>query len=1387
MSRNHFPFLSNASPPLDNNYHNNPAFTDRLVSFIENLPLASIFPHWFVPTIALSSSRPQHHYINLYATNLIDPPNTGTSQMDHHGYFNRTDTIPNTMIIWDSGATYAITPHIEDFIPESYETISSSVRGLTSTTPITGRGTVRWRFKDINGIPATIEVFAHHIPSAEVRLLSPQHYLQCAGGGTYTLTKDASIFTFKDGTQLHIPYHQSNGLPTVYNEPLDHVLVTSPSSHDVCMSVLEETNQNLTGPQKELLLYHARYGHINFNTIQFNMREHKFVDDNNTAVTLGPAFKSRYQRSKSCDPPKCAACLLGKAHKRPVSGRKSQIVPPSPSAPKLEPGELIGCDHYESSLKGRLENTYGKEKENEKYIGGTIFCDVASGLVHTEHQISLRVGDTLRAKNTFEQMASTYGVTIKSYLGDNGIFAAEGFRADIEAKTQTIQFSGVGAHHQNGIAERNIKTVTYLARTMLIHMCLHWPDQSTELDLWPFALTYACWLWNRIPSPSSGLSPLEIFSKTKSDHKDLSRARVWGSPAYVLDPKLQDGLKLPKWKSRAQRGQFLGFSPHHSTTVGLLRNLKTGNVSPQYHVVIDEFFYTVPNLDFGLQVENTWFEERWEELLRVHRDFYLHDVLGPDEIQTLPPLDEEWLTPSQARDRRAEIKKRFDQRYRAALDGVPQTQREINTFQPQREPEEPLQLSDDVSLIDNSKDSALSRPSDTTSVSSNESGPPDPASSSSDSGSPDNLSTQLELKDTDTPIDPLDNAPEGVRRSRRQRKPNSRYRNYATLNAYMTECPGPTPYLPRRKCNLGHLNSAFLNTLSWNGFEYDLSQPKSTWNTLLSSINMSRDSQDNTFNNISPLLLATRANMSDNPNWYQAMNGPDADGYWEAMELEINTLIDLAAWKEVRLDRSYNVLDSTWAFKCKRYPDGRVKKLKARFCVRGDQQIEGIDFFETFAPVVQWSTIRLMLVLSQRLGLATAQVDYTAAFVQAKIDEDVYVQMPRGFRKPNTVLKLNRSLYGLRQSPRNFFNHLKENLQSKELGFVQSTHDPCLFFGKTCIVVTYVDDCLFFAKDLNMIDEVIIQLRKQNMSLNKEDDVAGFLGINIIRTSAGDIEMTQTGLIDRIIATLGLENATNKQTPAEVLPLGKDTEGEKAEGLFNYASVVGMLLYLQGNTRPDISFAVNQCARFSANPRKKHECALKRIGRYLRATRDKGLIMKNEDAPSLNCWCDADFAGLWKVEDPQNSASVKSRTGYIFTLGSCPILWASKLQTEIALSTMEAEYIALSTAMREFIPLQRILFEIADRLNLKSIKSSVIKSTIWEDNSGCLTLASLEPPRMTPRSKHYGTKYHWFREKLEELDITLQKVATADQLADIMTKGLPHGPLTHLRKLLMGW
>ena len=410
--------------------------------------------------------------------------------------------------------------------------------------------------------------------------------------------------------------------------------------------------------------------------------------------------------------------------------------------------------------------------------------------------------------------------------------------------------------------------------------------------------------------------------------------------------------------------------------------------------------------------------------------------------------------------------------------------------------------------------------------------------------------------------------------------------------------------------------------------------------------------------------------------------------------------------------------------------------------------------------------------------------------MQSLIKEEVYVETPRGFpEKGNKVLKLERCLYGLKQAPRNWFLHLKENLEM--CGLKQGVSDPCLFIGNDVICLVWTDDCLFFSPKEEYIDRVLGQLKnKCSLDLNVEEDVAGYLGVNIDRSEDGRIEVTQKGLIDRIIVSLGL-NATSSNKaaaiPAESRALGTDSEGTPCQETFNYASVVGMMMYLANTTRPDIAFAVHQCARFTHCPKHSHELALKRIGRYLVGTANKGMILKPDQNLDIDLYVDADFAGLWGSEPPDSPNSVKSRSGWVILIGGCPVLWASKIQTETALSTMQAEYVALSTSMRDLLPLKSLLKEIASSIGLNHDDASLIQTKVWEDNNGALTLANLEPGRQTSRSKHFAIKYHWFREQLKPNQIDIIKVETKEQIADILTKGVTKDLFQYLRKKLLGW
>jgi histone deacetylase 1/2 len=507
----------------------------------------------------------------------------------------------------------------------------------------------------------------------------------------------------------------------------------------------------------------------------------------------------------------------------------------------------------------------------------------------------------------------------------------------------------------------------------------------------------------------------------------------------------------------------------------------------------------------------------------------------------------------------------------------------------------------------------------------------------------------------------------------------------------------------------------------------------------------------------------------------------DREYFERAMELEVKTLEEYGTWKIV--DRSSvpsgtKVLPSTWAFRRKRSPDGTITKRKARFCVRGDLQDPGSE--ETYSPVVQSSTIRMVMIMALIQKWECVQCDFVNAFAQSYLKEPIFIEAPKGFTCDG-VLQLVRSLYGLVTAPNLFYEHLKANLLKR--GFKPSPHDPCLFMSPKVICLVYVDDCLFFSPSETNILKVLDDL-KQEMNLTIEGkDVMKFLGMNVKREGS-TYTLTQPGLINKIIEATGLTSCNVEHTPASDTPLGSHPESPESTETWKYASIVGMLMYVANTTRPDIAFAVHQVARYSHNARDIHFKAVKRIVRYLKGTSTQGMKFSTNLEAGLEMFCDADFAGLWKVEDRTTPDSVRSRTGYVIKLFGCPMLWTSRLQTEIAVSTLEAEYISLSSGMRELLPIRELYLQLARLTSLKTTTTTV-RCTVFEDNEGAESLA--KSPKLTPRTKHIGVKYHFFRGHIKSGVIEINHVASADQQADILTKGLGRVKFIALRTLLCGW
>jgi hypothetical protein len=340
--------------------------------------------------------------------------------------------------------------------------------------------------------------------------------------------------------------------------------------------------------------------------------------------------------------------------------------------------------------------------------------------------------------------------------------------------------------------------------------------------------------------------------------------------------------------------------------------------------------------------------------------------------------------------------------------------------------------------------------------------------------------------------------------------------------------------------------------------------------------------------------------------------------------------------------------------------------------------------------------------------------------------------------------------------------------------------------GVICLV--YVDDCMFFGRDEQTIRELVQEIQGAGFELTIEDDVYAFLGVEVkFDYTSGTVTLTQTGLIKKIISLCSLEDSNSKGTPADSSPLGPGTDIDPPhDEEWSYATLIDCLNYLGNNTRPDIQYAVHACARYTHRPKTFHSKAIKRIVRYLVGTHDKGIIFRPSTDITLDMYVDADFAGLGSsLADEQDPARVRSRTGYVLLLAGCPLLWASKLQTEIATSTLEAEFIALSQAMRDLIPARHILQAIGKSMGLDIPEGAALRSTVFKDSNGCLTWATV--PKMTPRTKHIGVKYFWFRSHVgPDSGIKIIKEASENQLAETFTKGLALEQFSILQHKLMG-
>ena len=451
--------------------------------------------------------------------------------------------VETSMAIADTGCLGLATPSEDDFV--TYEELAEpkKLSGIGSGIKIKGKGVVRYELLDSKGRVRPIEREAMHAPALPVRLIPPQAIFPSGSKGQCVVADGKMTWHFGNGQVVPIDINPVTRLPEIRvfqdvdkaAEQLDQALLSC---------ITEEINQNITPAQKRLLQLHFRLGHLAMDTVKWLARH----------GALGAQIPSAIFKAQA---PLCATCQYAKQVRKPTGTTRTEVRAKKELALKenvTEPGQLTAVDQFEVMKKGRLFKSRGREKSHARYVGGTLFVDVATGRVRCYFQPSLDGAHTVQSKIQYERECCQYGVLVQKYHSDNGVFTAAAFQSDLEKQSQPLSLAGVGGHHMNGIAERNIRTVITRSQALLLHAMLRWPD-VTKPDLWPMALQHAELLCNHIPKQASGYLPLQLFSKQLKALKDneiLATLPVWGCPVYVLEPTLQDGRKLPKWQPRSR-------------------------------------------------------------------------------------------------------------------------------------------------------------------------------------------------------------------------------------------------------------------------------------------------------------------------------------------------------------------------------------------------------------------------------------------------------------------------------------------------------------------------------------------------------------------------------------------------------------------------------------------------------------------------------------------------------------------------------------------------------------------------------------------------------------------------------------------------------------------
>ncbi|KAH9078212.1 hypothetical protein Ae201684P_019303 [Aphanomyces euteiches] len=499
---------------------------------------------------------------------------------------------------------------------------------------------------------------------------------------------------------------------------------------------------------------------------------------------------------------------------------------------------------------------------------------------------------------------------------------------------------------------------------------------------------------------------------------------------------------------------------------------------------------------------------------------------------------------------------------------------------------------------------------------------------------------------------------------------------------------------------------------------------------------------------------------------YLAADKTLAKQWRDSMVKELEGVVGNGVLEIVLRPPATNVVDHKWVYKVVYDQKGNIDKFKSRLVARGFTQRYGVDYSKTFASVIKQASVRLLFVLAAKYNCSVRHMDFPQAYLQAKSDHDIYFELPKelGVDTQKYVGKLIKSIYGLKQSGMLWNEEINGALL--KFGFSRSKLDPCIYFlwndkGLT-LCGLYVDDLLIFSQDDNVMRSLTEELTCK-YKIKDLGEVKRCLGMNV-HSVEGGFFLEQSNTIQELLVRHGMAQVKSQPTPIGV-GHGFYDEGDESEmSQTELREIVGSFLWLAGSTRPDISVAVNMLARHVSNHNVNHERGAKRILRYLAGTMDVGLLLipNTEKDIKSDIFCDADWAG--------NKTNRRSTSGCLMTVNGSSVAWYSKQQAVVALSTMEAEYIASSVGVQECLWIDQLMVE----LKLKN----VAPTQLWNDNQSALK--TMENDMAKSRAKHIDIRFHFIRDAVKSNKVRTGYCETGKMPADILTK--PLSTELHMRR-----